>query len=133
MKEREMQLLNFGLSSTVLDSNSRFICSENELRLLEWNGFKKEYFTTYFKKGRIYIRYTIWTNSKKHKDAYKIERESMINFVPELSTDDKYNTFIKFHKAIVNYSEYFREPVSFEEFKELEEIWNEKFLLKGDE
>lgn len=133
MKEREMQLLNFGLSSTVLDSNKRFICSENELKLLEWNGFKREYFTTYFKKGRIYIRYTNWIDSKKYKNAYKIERESMVNFVPELPTEEKYDIFIKFHKAVVNYNDLVREPVSFEEFKELEEIWNEKFLLKGDE
>lgn len=131
--EREKEILNVGLSTKTLDPTKRFICSANELQMLEWNDYKKEYFTTYFKKGRIYIRYTKWTESRKHRDAYKIENEFLINFIPSWSTKDKYDYFIRFHRNIIDFSEFYDTPVSLENFVELEEIWKDKFVLKGDE
>ena len=131
--EREKEILNVGLSTETLDPTKRFICSANELQLLEWNDFRKEYITTYFKKGRIYIRYTKWTESKKHRDAYKIENEFLINFIPSWTTTEKHRYFSSFHRNIVDHSEYNGAPITVENFVELEEIWKDKFVLKGDE
>ena len=131
--EREKEILNVGLSTETLDPTKRFICSANELQLLEWNDFRKEYITSYFKKGRIYIRYTKWTESKKHKDAYKIENEFLINFIPSWNTTKKHRYFSEFHRNIVDHSEYNGAPITVENFVELEEIWKDKFVLKGDE
>ena len=131
--EREKEILNVGLSKVTLDPNSRFICSANELQLLEWNDFKEEYITSYFKKGRIYIRYTKWTKSTKYKNAYKIENEWVVNFLPEWKTYIKHDYFCKFHKSVVEFMAYMGEPISLKDFEELEEIWKEKFILKGDE
>lgn len=131
--EREKEILNVGLSTETLDPTKRFICSANELQLLEWNDFRKEYITTYFKKGRIYIRYTKWTESKKHRGAYKIENEFLINFIPSWTTTEKHRYFSEFHRNIVDHSRYFDAPITVENFVELEEIWKDKFVLKGDE